>query len=324
MGQMTVLVASPHLAAEGIALLEAAGCDVHYLEAFPSPERVAEAAARLGAAAIIARQGAITATVMDASPQLRIVARHGAGTDEVDLEAARARNLLVTRTPGANARAVAEHAITMTMLLVKDISAFQRRVAAGGWRDGHMRLRDIAGARLGLVGMGPIGRETARLATALGMEVTAFSRTADDTAFQHARRAPSLEALLAESQVLSLHTALTEATREMINGRTLALLPQGGLVVNTSRGGLIDEAALLAALDSGHVAAAALDVTTVEPPPEDHPFRRHPGVILTPHIAGVTEGSMAQMAKDAAECVVAALTGGSIPPARIVVAGRIR
>jgi D-3-phosphoglycerate dehydrogenase len=316
---MTVLVTSPHLAPEGIAVLESAGCDVHFLEAFPPPERVAEAGARLGAAGIIARQGGITAAVMDAVPGLRIIARHGAGTDEVDLEAARARGLLVTRTPGANARAVAEHAIAMMLMLAKDIPALQRRVAAGGWRDGHMRLRDVAGLRLGLIGMGPIGQETARLATAFGMTVTAFSRQTDDSAFQHARRAASLDALLRESDILSLHTALTDATHAMLNARTLALMPKGALIVNTARGGLIDEAALLAALNSGQIAGAALDVTAPEPPVADHPLRRHPSVVLTPHVAGVTEGSMARMAKDAAECVVAALTGGVVPPERIVV-----
>ena len=319
MGSMTVLVNSPHLAAEGMAVLEAAGCDVHFMEAFPPPQRLAEAAARLGAAGIIARQGRITAAVMDAIPDLRIIARHGAGTDEIDLEAARSRGLLVTRTPGANARAVAEQAIAMMLLLVKDIPALQRLVAAGEWRGGHMRIRDVAGMRLGLVGMGPIGRETARLATAFGMTVSALSRRADDAAFQHACRASSLGALLADSDILSLHAALTDETREMLDARTLGLLPRGALIVNTARGGLIDEAALLAALDTGHIAGAALDVTAIEPPAADHPFRRHPSVVLTPHIAGVTEGSMAQMAKDAAACVVAALTGGAVPPACVVV-----
>jgi D-3-phosphoglycerate dehydrogenase len=239
--------------------------------------------------------------------------------DEIDLEAARARGLLVTRTPGANARAVAEQAIAMILLLVKDIPSLQRHVAAGEWRDGAMRVRDVAGLRLGLIGMGPIGQETARLATAFGMTVSAFSRQADDTAFRHANRATSLDALLAESDILSLHTALTETTRAMLDARRLGLLPRGALIVNTARGGLIDEAALLAALDSGHVAGAALDVTAIEPPAADHPFRRHPAIVLTPHIAGVTEGSMAQMAQDAAECVVAALTGGTVPSERIVV-----
>lgn len=321
MGSMTVLVNSPHLAAEGIAVLENAGCDLHFLEAFPPPERVAEAAAQVGAAGIIARQGRITTEVMDASPGLRIVARHGAGTDEVDLEAARARGLLVTRTPGANARAVAEHAITLMLLLVKGVPSLQRHVAAGGWRDGDMLVRDVAGLRLGLVGMGPIGQETARLAEGFGMVVSALSRHADDAAFKHAHRVTNLDALLAESDILSLHTALTDESREMLNTRTLGLLPTGALIVNTARGGLIDEAALLAALDSGQIAGAALDVTANEPPAPDHPFRRHPSVVLTPHIGGVTALSMAQMATDAAECVVAALTGGVVPPDRIVVGG---
>jgi D-3-phosphoglycerate dehydrogenase len=319
LGGLTVLVTSPHLAAEGVDVLAAAGCDVHYLEAFPPPERVAEAVARLDVAGIIARQGRITGAVMDAGPGLRILARHGAGTDEIDLDAARARGLLVTRTPGANARAVAEHAITMILLLRKEVPRLQRRVADGAWRDGHMRLRDIAGTRLGLVGMGAIGQETARLAVALGMEVAAFSPSAPDDAFRHARRLSSLDALLAASDVLSLHAPLTERTRGLLDDRTLALLPRGALIVNTARGGLIDEAALLAALESGHVAGAAVDVAEVEPPDPAHPFRRHPAIVFTPHIAGVTDGSMARMARDAAECVVAALTGGTVPPDRIVV-----
>ncbi len=323
MGSMTVLINSPHLAAEGVAVLEAAGCDLHFVEAFPPPERVAEAAAEVDAAAIIARQGRITAAVMDAAPNLRVIARHGAGTDEVDLEAARARGVLVTRTPGANARAVAEHAIALIFLMVKDLPGMQRRVAAAGWREGDMQVRDIAGLRLGLVGMGPIGQETARLGQGLGMTVSAVSRHADDMAFRHARRVSNLETLLRESDILSLHTALTEESREMLNARTLALLPRGSLIVNTARGGLIDESALLAALDSGHIAGAGLDVTTSEPPPPDHPFRRHPSVVLTPHVAGVTALSMVQMATDAAECVVAALTGGIVPPDRIVVPSRL-
>jgi len=318
---MRVLVNTPHLAVEGMAILEAAGLDIHTTEAFPSPERLAEEAARLQVDAIIARQGRINGLVMDASPRLRIIARHGAGTDEVDLEAARARNLLVTRTPGANAVAVAEHTLALILALFKDIPALGRGVASGGWRSGQMRVRDLAGARLGLYGMGPIGQEMARLASLLGMRVSAFSRQTAPEVYRHATRAASLDALLADSEVLSLHAALTPETQHIIGATALARLPAGAFVVNTARGGLIDEAALIAALESGHIGGAGLDVTSPEPPPEDHPLRRHPKVVLTPHMAGVTEGAMAQMAIDAAECVVAKLTGQPVPPERIVVPG---
>lgn len=316
---MRVLVNSPLLAAEGVAILEAAGLEVHTMEAFPSSERMAEELARLQAHALIARQGRINGLVMDASPHLRIVARHGTGTDDVDLEAARRRGLLVTRAPGANALAVAEHTIALTLALLKGIPA--RGMAEGAWRPGTMFVRDIAGARLGLYGMGAIGRHTARLAHLLGMEVFAFSRQTDPAVYAHAKQVASLDALLACSDVLSLHTALTPETRQVINAETLARLPAGAYLVNTARGGLIDDAALIAALDRGHIAGAGIDVTEPEPPPADHPFRHHPGVILTPHIGGVTRGSLAQMAIQAAECVAARLTGGLVPPVRIVVPG---
>ncbi|WP_459674728.1 NAD(P)-dependent oxidoreductase [Acidisoma sp. 7E03] len=316
---MRVLVNSPFLAAEGMAILEAAGLEVHTMEAFPSPARMAEEAGRLRVHAIIGRQGRFTAAVMDASPDLRIIARHGTGTDDIDLAAAEARGLMVTRAPGANALAVAEHTIALVLALLKGIPG--AGMAAGAWRPGDMRMRDIAGTRLGLFGMGAIGRQTARLAQALGMEVLAHSRQTDPAVYAHARPLPSLDALLVESEVLSLHTALTPATRHVINAATLARLPTGAYLVNTARGGLVEDAALVAALDSGHLAGAGIDVTEPEPPAADHPFRHHPRILLTPHVGGVTHASLAQMAIQAAECVVARLTGDTVPPERIVVAG---
>lgn len=319
MGAFSVLVTSPLLAEEGVALLQSAGLDLHYTEAFPPAEIVAARAADVGAAAIIARQGPITASVMDASPYLRIVARHGAGTDEVDLEAARQRGLLITRTPGANARAVAEHTIALMLALIKQLHVLPHQVAAGDWRHGHLWVGDAYGARLGLIGMGAIGQHTARMAAAFGMKVAAFSRQTAPEVYAYAEREESLERLLETSDIISLHTALTRETRGMIGTAALARMRRGAFIVNTARGGLIDQAALLEALDSGHIAGAGLDVTEPEPPPPEHPFRTHPHILLTPHIAGVSAGSMTQMAIDAAECVVARLTGGVVPAGRIVV-----
>ncbi len=307
---------APVLAPRAVAVLEAAGCAIRYLPPYPDAATVAATVREVQADAILCRQGRIDGAVMDASPKLRIVARHGVGMDEVDVAAAAARGLLLTRATGSNTRATAEHTLALILALAKDLRPLSAGVADGGWRGAATRTRDLAGLRLGLVGYGPIGQAVAGMAAAFGMAVMAWRRSAGplgDVAV-----ADSLAALLARSDVLSLHCPLTAATRHLIDAAALARLPAGALLVNTARGGLVDEAALAAALDAGHLAGAGLDVFEGEPPPPDHPLRRHPKVIATPHVAGVTGGSLDAMGVMAAECIVAALTGGSIPADRIV------
>lgn len=314
-GPFHVVMTAPSLAAEAAALLQEAGCAVHYTEPYPSPEAVARLTGDVQAHAIISRQGRVTAAAMDASPRLRVVARHGVGVDDVDLAAAAARGVIVTRAPGSNAVQVAEHALAMMLALAKDLPGWRASVAAGGWRGSAGKTRDVAGSRLGLLGCGATGREVARLAAAFGMRVTAFTRTPADDGIA---RAASLDALLADSDILSVHVPLTEATRGLVGAEALARLPAGAIVINTARGGIVDEAALAAALDGGHIGGAGLDVFGPEPPAPDNPLRRHPRVIATPHVAGVTDRALAAMGLMAAECVVAVLTGGSPPPDRIV------
>jgi len=279
---------------------------------------VAEVAARVQADAILARQGAITAEAIAASPRLRIVARHGVGVDEVDLAAAAARGVLVTNTPGANAQAVAEHALALILALVKDLKPLGATVAAGGWRDPATASRDVAGLRLGLVGCGAIGRAVARLAGAFGMTVASADPALPPAGVPGIARAASVPALAATSDVLSVHCPLTQATRGLVGAAVLAAMPRGGFVVNTARGGIVDEAALRVALDSGHLAGAALDVFAEEPPPADEPLRRHPRVLATPHVAGGTPGALVAMGVAAAECIAALLGGGTVPPERVV------
>lgn len=308
MALFDVIMTAPSLAAPAAALLEQAGCAIHYMPPYPSADAVAALSGQVQAHAILTRQGPVMAAAMDASPRLRIVARHGVGVDDVDLAAAAARGILVTRAPDSNTRAVAEHTLAVILALAKDLRPLSAAIAEGRWRDGAPPTRDIAGMRLGLVGYGPIGQAAGRLAEAVGMQVSAYAPS----------RGGSLQALLAESDVLSLHCPLTPQTRHLIDAAALAALPRGAFVVNTARGGLIDEAALLAALDSGHIAGAALDVFEGEPPAADNPLRRHPRVIVTPHMAGVTAGSLVAMGVMAAECIVAALTGAPVPAERIV------
>jgi len=313
---MDVIMTAPRLAAPAVALLERAGARMHYMAPFPKATEVAALARAVDAVGILSRQGPVTAEVMDAAPGLRIVARHGVGVDDVDLTEAARRGIVVTRAPGSNTIAVAEHTLALILAMAKRLLPLTAQLAAGGWRGAADKTRDLAGLRLGLVGCGAIGRAVARLATPFGMEVAGYSRSG--TGATGIAMVPDLPSLLRRSDVLSLHVPLTPATRHMIGAAELAQLPPGAFIVNTSRGGLIDEAALRAALDGGGLAAAGLDVFEDEPPAPDHWARGHANVIVTPHVAGVTDGSLVNMGVMAAECIVAVLTGQAVPPERLV------
>lgn len=305
---MNVVMTAPRLAAEAVALLDGAGARIHYMDPFPKADAVAALAREVGAVAILSRQGPVTASVMDAAPGLLIVARHGVGVDDVDVVEAQRRGIVVTRAPGSNTLAVAEHTMAMILALAKRLPSLAAQVAAGEWRLAGDKGRDIAGLRLGLLGCGEIGQAVARLAEAFGMQVAAVTRSA----------VMDLPALLARSDVLSLHLPYSPATRHIVGAAELALLPAGAMVINTARGGLIDEAALVAALESGRLSGAGLDVFEDEPPDRGHALRRHPAVIATPHVAGVTDGSLVNMGVMAAECIVAVLTGQDVRPERLV------
>jgi D-3-phosphoglycerate dehydrogenase len=319
MNRFNVVMTSPALAPAAVSILEAAGCMVHYTEAYPSGAAIAALAAGVSADAILARQGRVTGEAIAASPRLRIVARHGVGTDEVDLEAAASRGILVTNAPGTNTAAVAEHTLALILALVKDLKPLGAVVAGGGWRGPASRTRDLAGMRLGLVGCGAIGRAVGRLAAAFGIEVAAYDPAMPAGGFPGIESASSLRALAARSDILSLHCPLTEATRGLVDAAVFYAMPAGGLVVNTARGSILDETALLAALDAGRISGAALDVFAAEPPAVDSPLRNHPCVLVTPHLAGVSSASLEAMGVAAAECIVLALCGGLVPPERIVV-----
>jgi D-3-phosphoglycerate dehydrogenase len=312
-----VVMTSAFLAPQAVAVLEALGARIHYMPPYPSAEAVRARIAEVRAHAVLTRQGPVNAAAMRASDNLRIVARHGVGVDDVDLDAARACGVMVTRATGSNTRAVAEHSMAMILALAKGFAPLGADIAAGRWRDPKASVRDLAGLRLGLLGFGGIARAVVPMAQAFGMVVSAFAPRLSHADGVHVR--PDLAALLAEADVLSLHCPYSPATHHLIDAQALARLPAGAFVVNTARGGIVDEAALAAALACGHIAGAALDVFEGEPPAADHPLRRHARVIATPHISGVTEASLVSMGVMAAECIAALLGGGVVPPDRIVV-----
>ena len=307
---------APRLAPQAVALIEAAGARIHYMPPYPSAADVGALAARVNPVAILSRQGPVTAAVMQAAPNLRLIARHGVGVDDVDVAEAARRGILVTRAPGSNTRAVAEHAVALMLALVKDLRPLSALVGAGQWRGAATKVRDVAGLRLGLVGCGAIGQAVAELAAAFGLVTHGYDPATPPTG--RIRPAPTLQNLLQRADILSLHLPYTPATRHIIDAAALAVLPRGAIVINTARGGLIDEPALLRAIESGHLAGAGLDVFETEPPLPADPLRRHARVIATPHVAGVTDGSLVSMGVMAAECIAAYLRGHRIPSERLV------
>ena len=317
-GRFNVVMTSGFLAAPAVAILEAVGCTIHYMRAYPSAAEVAELAGRVQADAILTRQGPVTTAAMDADPRLRVIARHGVGVDDVDVAAANARGILVTRATGSNTRAVAEHTLALILALAKDFRPHCTAIAEGAWREPTASVRDLAGLRLGLLGFGAIARAVVPMAHVFGMQVSAYAPSQAMGQVEGVTMRPSLDALLQEADVLSVHCPLNAATRHLIDATALARLPRDAMVVNTARGGIIDEAALHAAIEGGHIAGAGLDVFEGEPPVAFHPLRNHARVIVTPHISGVTQGSLVNMGVMAAESIAWALTGRAVPEDRIV------
>jgi D-3-phosphoglycerate dehydrogenase len=322
-----VLVTAAKLAPEAVAILEGAGYAVPCTTAYPSEAELLSAIAAHRPVALLHRQGIINGAVMDAAaPALRVIARHGAGVDGIDLGAAEARGLTVTRAAGANARSVAEHAMALMLSLLKDLPSVASGMRDGLWEKTSRMTRDVEGTSLGIVGYGAIGSKVARMAEAFGMRVAAYDPLLPPGALPGpGERVADLRALLARSEVLSLHCPLDATTRGLIGAPELALLPRGAILVHTARGGIVDEAALLEALDSGQVAWAGLDVFAVEPLGEASPLRTHPRVLATPHLAANTPRGAVGMSTGAAESIVAVLAG-RLPalPGAVVVPGGLR
>ncbi|MBD8608917.1 hydroxyacid dehydrogenase [Frigoribacterium sp. CFBP 13729] len=254
---------------------------------------------------VLLRTARVDGAMMREAPQLRIVARHGVGLDTVDVAAAAEFGIEVTTTPAANSRSVAELAVALLMITRRGLGpalASAGGDAGAGVERASMTGRELAGATLGLLGYGRIAQLVAGIARdGLGMRVVAHDPHLDDEAIREAGAEPAgLDDLLRTSDALSVHVPLTDATRGLLSARELALLPAGAVVVNTSRGGIVDEEALVAALESGHLAGAGLDVTSVEPLPGDHPLRHRPDVVLTPHVGGQTREAMSRVGHEAA------------------------
>ncbi|MCX8101614.1 MAG: 2-hydroxyacid dehydrogenase [Geminicoccaceae bacterium] len=231
----------------------------------------------------------VTAEMIDRAPRLVLVQKIGVGVNTIDLEACRARGIAVCNMPGTNSRAVAELALGLMLAVLRRIPVLDRATRAGrGWALPDAladRFGELAGRRVGLLGMGAVPRLLAPVLTAMGAEAVYWSRTAKPDA--PARYMP-LDELLATSEVVSLHLPLVPDTRRLLSAERIARMKPGAILINTARGALVDEAALVAALTRGHLAGAGLDVFEQEPLPSDHPLLALEQVVVTPHLAWLT------------------------------------
>jgi len=228
-------------------------------------------------------------TVLEAAPRLKLVQKIGVGVNTIDLQTARARDVAVCNMPGTNSRAVAEHTLALMLAVLRQVTRFDADVRAGhGWSwpaERQDRLGEIGGRTIGLVGFGAIPQMLEPVLSALGARVL-YTARAPKTGVAASYR--SLDDLLRESDVVSLHVPLTDDTEGLLDARRLAVMKPGAVLVNTARGALLDETALLAALESGQIGGAGLDVFAGEPLVPDHPLLRRPDVVLAPHVAWLT------------------------------------
>ena len=264
------------------------------------------------AVAVIAGAGQFDAAFMDRCPDLKVIARTGIGVDGVDVAAATARGISVCNTPDGPTISTAEHAVTLMLTVAKNIGLGQaalRRGEAEAYYSAHSGI-ELAGKVLGLVGFGRIGRHVARIALGIGMEVRFFDPFASASGLPAGIvRVEALPDLLAVSDVVSVHVPLSEATRGMFGPEQFAAMKPGAVFINTARGGLVDQDALLTALDAGRLFGAGLDVTTPEPLPPEHPLLGRSDVIVTPHVASATTEGKARMFRAAFEQAIAVLEG---------------
>lgn len=275
-----------------VAQLRAAKHDVLY------DPKLVDDAARLHAEAatadvlVVRNRTQVRGELLAALAKCRAVGRLGVGLDNIDVAGCEARGIRVIPATGANALSVAEYVIGTAMLLLRGAYQSTADVAAGRWpRNALSNGRELGGKTLGLVGFGSIGQLSAKLARALGMQVIAFDAMmdADHPAFAtHGVRCVGLDELVAAADVVSLHVPLVASTRGLFGAARIGAMKKGAVLVNTARGGIVDEVALAAALKSGHLGGAAIDVFDTEPLPASPHFQDCPNLVLTPHIGGVT------------------------------------
>lgn len=293
----TIIVTGADLAQQALDLLT--GYEIVYAGKAPTEEDMVALCKRHDPVGIIVRYGKVNASMMDVAPSLKVISKHGSGTDTIDKVAAKERGIEVVAAVGANAAAVAEQALALLLACAKSVVTLNSRMHAGHWDKATHKSMELSGRTVGLVGLGAIGLRFAKMADALGMRVIGFDPFAQN--LPNYVHSVSLETIWRDADAISLHCPLVDENRGMLNAATLAQCKRGVIVVNTARGGLIDEVAMLEAVRSGQVMSAGLDSFAVEPMEAGHPFQGEKNFILSPHIGGVTNDAYVNMGVGAAK-----------------------
>jgi D-3-phosphoglycerate dehydrogenase len=265
-------------------------------------------------ALVVRSETKVTRKVIEAAPKLRVVGRAGVGVDNVDIEAATQHGTVVMNTPGGNTVTTAELTFAMLLSLARKVPQAHATMVAGKWDRKLFQGAEVAGKTLGVLGMGRIGTEVAKRAVAFGMRVIAYDPylTEERAKAIGAEFAAGLDEVYLSADFITVHMPVTKETREMLNAAAFSKMKPGVKIVNCARGEIINEADLIAALESGKVAGAALDVFSVEPLPADHPFRRQPNLILTPHLGASTQEAQEKCGIEVAEVIAGYLLTGEV------------
>jgi D-3-phosphoglycerate dehydrogenase len=324
MTQPIVLVTGTVLSDAGKAVLKDAGAEVIYMSgAVTEDALLAQFAAKNINGLLLRGSPPLTKRVLEAATHLKVIAKHGAGVDSVDIATATARGIVVVTAGDANADPVAEAAIMLMLALARDLPKLHRGLREGKWEKTNYQGREFRGRTVGIVGFGAIGRRTARLARMLGANVVLHSRSKiKDPEGMEVEE--NFERLLARVDILSLHCPLNEKTRGMISDKQLRMMKPDALLINTARGQLIDEAALIDALKSGRLAGAGLETFAQEPTDPKNPLIFLDNVICTPHISALTVEAMARMGSIAATNIVGYIKRGVCNEANVVNPGALK
>lgn len=275
------------------------------------PDHVTQEGA--GCAGMLVRVARVDAAVMDALPQLRVIAKHGIGVDNIDVEAATARGIQVVNAPTANIHAVAEHTAALILALLKDLVVLDRATRAGNFAiRGKCLVKELRNKTVGLVGYGRIARLVHQKLSGFDARFIAYDPyMTQEQASGFGTELLPLETLLSQSDIVTLHTPLSEDTYHLINSQTLACMKPDAVLINASRGGVVDPEALYRALSAHKIAGAALDVFEPEPPEPDSPLWALDNLIVTPHTAALSDAAMKAMGMDSAQGILDVLTGGT-------------
>jgi D-3-phosphoglycerate dehydrogenase len=307
-----VLVADP-ISTKGVELLESGGQLIVEVKTGLKESDLVEIAASYSAI-VVRSQTKITAKVIDAAKQLKVVGRAGVGVDNVDVDAATRRGVVVMNTPGGNTVSTAEHAFSLLVSIARNIPQADASIKAGKWDRKRFEGVELHGKTIGIFGMGRIGTEVARRVIAFGMRAVAYDPYLSPSRARslQVELFDDLDQVLAQSDFVTMHMPLTAETRHLINADRIAKMKRGARIVNCARGGLVDEQALFEALKSGQIAAAALDVYEVEPPPPDFPLRTLSNVVFTPHLGASTAEAQESVGIEIAEAIRSILLEGVI------------